>query len=295
MQKIVFAHIALFLANTIYAINYLYAKDVMEIGDISPTGFILLRVMGASILFFLIHFFFIKEKISKTDRLYLIICSVFGVVINMLCFFHGLDRTSEVNAALIMITTPLMVYIISCFLSREKWTVRRALGVLLGLFGAGFLILNSPKTVGGSSTMGDILVFVNAFSYAIYLIMIKSMMKKYHPLTVLKTIFLIGTIIILPFGWIDVPSVTDFSNMSLEVILKILFVILFTTCGAYFLNIFAVSYLRSSTVAFYIYLQPLLTTLFMIILGEDPFTMITVISAACIFTGVYFVIKRKKI
>ena len=212
----------------------------------------------------------------------------------MLCFFHGLDLTSEVNASLIMITTPLIVYVFSCFLSKEKWTLSRALGVFLGLFGAGFLILNSSEIDGGSSFLGDVLVFINALSYAIYLIMIKSMMKKYHLVTVLKTIFLIGFIIILPFGWTELPSIVEFADMTLEIWLKILFVVLFTTCGAYLLNIFAVSHLRSSTVAFYIYLQPLLTTLFLILLGHDPWTITMFVSASCIFIGVYFVIKRKK-
>ena len=165
--------------------------------------------------------------------------------------------------------------------------VSMILGVFLGLFGAGFLILNSSEIDGGSSFLGDVLVFINALSYAIYLIMIKSMMKKYHLVTVLKTIFLIGFIIILPFGWTELPSIVEFADMTLEIWLKILFVVLFTTCGAYLLNIFAVSHLRSSTVAFYIYLQPLLTTLFLILLGHDPWTITMFVSASCIFIGVY--------
>ena len=98
MQRIILPHIALFLANTIYAINYLFAKDVMP-DYISPTGFILLRVFGASLIFFIIHSFFIKEKIKKTDLLYIIVCAVFGVVINMLCFFEGLNLTTPINAS----------------------------------------------------------------------------------------------------------------------------------------------------------------------------------------------------
>ena len=291
MQRIILPHIALFLANTIYAINYLFAKDVMP-DYISPTGFILLRVFGASLIFFIIHSFFIKEKIKKKDLLYIIVCAVFGVVINMLCFFEGLNLTTPINASLIMITTPLIVYVISCFLSKKERTLKRFIGVLCGLFGAGFLITNGSFSL--SINIGDLLIFLNAVSYALYLILIKSMMRKYHPITVLKTIFLVGFIIICPIAFSDVADV-NFSVMPIDIFLKMLFVIVFTTCVAYFFNIYAISKLRPSTVAFYIYLQPLLATVFSILFGKDVLTFIKITSALFIFIGVYFVIKREKI
>ena len=124
MTKIIFSHIALIMANTIYAVNYLFAKDVMP-NYIQPSGFILVRVIGAAVIFSLIHALFIKEKIIKKDLWYLIICALFGVVINMLCFFEGLSITSPINASLIMITTPLIVYLISWILFKEEREYKR--------------------------------------------------------------------------------------------------------------------------------------------------------------------------
>ncbi len=289
MNRHIFPHIALFLANSIYAINYLFAKDVMP-DYISPTGFILLRVLGASIIFYIIHMFFIKEKVQRSDLLYIIVCAIFGVVINMLCFFEGSNITTPINASLIMITTPLIVYIISCFLSKKERTYRRFLGVLLGLFGAAFLITNGSFSF--EINFGDLLIFLNACSYAFYLILIKSMMKKYHPITVLKTLFLIGLIIILPIGWPHISNIGPISIIPIDIIFKALFVIICTTCVAYFLNIYAISRLRATTVAFYIYLQPLLATLLSIVLGKDNLTLIKIVAASFIFIGVYFVVKR---
>ena len=253
MTKIIFSHIALIIANTIYAVNYLFAKDVMP-NYIQPSGFILVRVIGAAVIFSLIHALFIKEKIIKKDLWYLIICALFGVVINMLCFFEGLSITSPINASLIMITTPLIVYLISWTLFKEEREYKRFTGVVLGLFGAAILITNGSSQFK-IDNFGDVLIFLNAVSYAIYLILIKSMMKKYHPITVLKIIFLVGLIIIFPFGWHEL-SIVDFSILPTQIFLKVLFVVLFTTCIAYFLNIYAIRILKSSTVAFYIYLQP---------------------------------------
>ena len=116
-------------------------------------------------------------------------------------------------------------------------------------------------------------------------------MKRYHPITVLKTIFLIGSLIILPFGWPELSNV-EFTLMPNSIILKVLFVILFTTCVAYFLNIYALSRLKSSTVALYIYLQPLLATALTILLGEDTLNKSKIVAGLFIFIGVYFVVKR---
>ena len=291
MTKIIFSHLALFSANSIYAINYIFAKDVMPY-YLGPYGFILLRVLGACLVFSLIHYFLVKEKIQKKDLGYLVMCALFGVVINMLCFFKGLSITSPINASLIMITTPLIVYIISCILSNEERSFKRFLGVFLGLIGAGLLISNGVSL--SINSLGDFLVFLNASSYALYLILIKKMMLKYHPVTVLKTIFLIGLVFILPIGWSEL-SLLSSTIVPLDIILKIIFVVLFTTCGAYFLNIYAISNLRASTVAFYIYLQPLLATLLSIAFSKDTLSTIKILAATFIFIGVYFVINRRVI
>jgi len=292
MKNLILPHLSLFLANTIYAVNYIFAKDVMP-QYIDPTGFILLRVIGASIVFFVLHTLFIREKLATQDLLYLLICAIFGVVINMLCFFEGLNLTSPINASLIMITTPLMVFLISCIISNKERQYTRFFGVILGLLGA-ILLITEGKTNFNTNSFGDILVFLNAFSYAIYLILIKSMMIKYHPITVLKTLFIIGSIVILPIGWSELIEI-KFLEMPLEILLKIVFVVLFTTCIAYFLNIYSISKLRSSTVAFYIYLQPLLATLLAVLLAKDTLTGLKLIAALFIFLGVYFVIKRTSV
>ena len=290
MSRVIFSHIALFIANIIYALNYILAKDVMP-EFISPKAFILIRIMGALVIFMFIHKVFIREKIDKKDMLYIIICALFGVVINMLCFFEGLSLTSPINASLIMITTPLLVYVIDVTFFNRHHTYGKLFGVVLGLIGA-FLLITEGNLNFGFHNIGDILVFLNASSYALYLILIKSMMQKYKPITVLAHLFFIGFIIVLPLGYAEFFEI-NFYLLPFDIILKVVFVVLCTTCLAYFLNIYAISNLHPSTVAFYIYLQPLLATIFSIILGKDFLTTITLLSAFFIFLGVYFVIQRE--
>jgi len=290
MLKNILPHIALFLSNTIYAINYIVAKDVMP-HYLEPRVFVFIRVAGAAIIFSYIHFFFIKEKVQYSDIFRLFLCALLGVVINMNCFFMGLSITSSINASLIMITTPIIVYVLSMFFLRER-SAKKAMGVILGFIGSVVLITDGGSADNMNSVIyGDILVLINATSYAFYLILVKSLMSKYHPLTVLKFIFLIGFVLLCAFSFKEIQSI-NFSQLPLNIFLKIGYVIFFTTCCSYFLNIYAISKVKASTVALYIYLQPLLATLISVSLGREELLTTQIISAVCIVIGVYLVIKR---
>ena len=140
MNKTLLAHSALLVANLIYAINYSFAKDVMP-DFIMPAGFILLRVIGALSLFALSYFLFVNEKVEKKDIFRLAICGVFGVAINQLLFFEGLNLTTPINAAIVMTINPILVIVLSFLIIKEAITFRKSLGILLGLVGASILIL----------------------------------------------------------------------------------------------------------------------------------------------------------
>ena len=291
MNKTVFAHISLFFANLIYALNYTFAKDVMP-DFIQPSGFILLRVLGAVILFSISYFVFVREKVQTKDLIHLAICGVFGVAINQLLFFEGLNLTTPINAAIILTTNPVLVMIISFLILKENITLRKGLGVTLGIIGASILILNDGNFSGNANFMlGNLFVFINALSYGLYLVFVKPLMQKYHPITVMFYVFAFGLLYVLPFGYHEL-SVVNFSSLPLKIIWEVLFVVVCTTFIAYLLNSVALQKLNPSTVSIYIYLQPVLASVFAILVGSDALDMNKIIAASIIFIGVYLVSVR---
>ena len=207
MNKIVLAHISLFVANLIYAVNYTFAKDVMP-DFIQPSGFILLRVIGAVTLFSLVYFLFMNEKVDKKDILRLAICGVFGVAINQLLFFEGLNLTTPINAAIIMTINPVLVLMMSSLILFEKINIRKGIGIALGLIGASTLIINGGDLSGNTGYMlGNMFIFINAASYGLYLVLVKPLMQKYHPITVMFYVFSFGLLYVLPFGYSELTVV----------------------------------------------------------------------------------------
>ncbi len=298
-NKRVLVHAGLVLVALIYGATFVLAKEVMP-DYLGPFGFIWVRVFCALLLLAGFHNIFIKESIrEKGDYLRLAICGFFGASANMMMFFQGLSYTSPINASLIMTSTPIIVLVVASLLIGERITLQKLIGITLGATGAIYLILNSPgseKAKIAASTwswLGDLLVFLNACSYATYLVIVKPLMQKYHPLTVVKWSFTFGLVYISPLG---IPQVleAEWSAMPATVLGSIAFVTIGTTFLAYILNAWALRYVSSAIVGSYIYLQPLFATFIAVLIGNYLLTIWQVLFGLLIFLGVYLVSKPDK-
>ena len=288
MSKRNLALIGATIVSIIYGVTFTIAKDVMPV-YIDAYGFILLRVGGSVILFWLIWLFMPKEKIVLTDFPRIIAAAFFGVAFNMLTFFKGLSLTSPISAAVIMVSTPMIVLTLSAIIMKERMQKRKVFGIVLGLVGTAFLILYG-KSIGNAThaELGNFLVLVNAISYGFYLIIVKKLMDKYNAFTFVKWIYLFGFIMVLPFGWSQFQTVS-WALVPMDICWKIGFVVVFSTFLTYLLNLLSMKELKPTTVAVFIYLQPLFATIFAISLGKDELSLVKIGSAVLIFGGVYLV------
>jgi len=194
-------HLALFTVGAAYAANHLLAKGLMP-DLVGPSGFIFIRVTGALSLFFLLALISGFEKIRREHWPRLMLCGLFGVGINQLFFFNGLNLTSPLNSALIITAIPIIVLIMSAILLKNRITSRKLIGILLGAAGAVTLIYlgKSSEAKAVSSLKGDLFILINATSYSIYLVIVKPIMTYYKPITVITWVFFIGWLVVTPFG-----------------------------------------------------------------------------------------------
>lgn len=286
-------HIYLLIVALIYGANYTIAKDVMASGLIQPLAFILCRVLAAVVLFWATSIFF-KEKIERKDHSILMICALTGVVINQTLFFYGLHLGSIIHASLIMTATPILVVAVSWIMLKEEITFFKVGGVLLGCSGAIMLILQAKATgTSLNEPLGNTFIFINAVSFAIYLVLVKRLTHKYHPVTISKWVFLYGSILCVPMGLQQIRDVvwSDFDILSWT---GFLYVLIFTTFLAYLLNALALKQVSASIVSVYIYLQPLIAVLIALALQKDQLDGIKILAATLIFSGVYLSGKKKK-
>ena len=289
------ALILIFIVQIIYGLNFTFANDVIDGNFIKPYGFILLRVFGATCLFWLLSIATPKEKIERKDFLKLFVASIFGIAINMLMFFKGFQYTTPIHASVIMVISPIIVLILSSFFLNERITPLKITGVILGFSGAVFLSVygKSPK-VGDNVLLGNFLVFVNATSFSIYIVLIKKLTTKYHPFTFIKWLFLFGFFLVLPFGYGELMEV-EWNNFNPYITFSVLFVIVCSTFLNYLFNPIGLRHLKASTVSSFIYLQPVVAVIFAVIMKSDTFDWVKLISCLLIFSGVYLATLKPKL
>ena len=286
------ALIALFITALIYGVTFTIAKDVMPL-YIKPYGFILLRVLGATIVFWIVGTFIKAKKIEKSDYKKILLTAFFGVGLNMLTFFKGLSLTTPISASVIMVTSPILVLIFSSILLKEKLVQRKIIGIFIGLIGAIILIIygNNSDTDARNRTLGNLLVFINAASYGLYLVLVKNLIKKYNPIVFIKWLYLFGLLFVTPFGFMELTEV-HWQIMPTSIYYKAGFVVLFTTCITYLFNLFALSKLKPTTVSVFIYLQPVIASMYALFVGSDSLNTIKILATLLIFLGVYLVTKQ---
>ncbi len=284
------AHLALLAVALIYGLNYTFAKGVMP-HYITPLSFILVRAIGATALFWLTARLFHWEKVARKDLGRMAVCGVFGVACNQMLFFEGLNLTTPISAAVMMTVNPILVLVMSAIILKESLRLGRIVGIVLGIAGALFLITRGGQVgdiLSSDKSLGNLLVLLNALSYGIYLVLVKPLMRKYKAITVIRWVFLFGLLMVLPFGLPRLGEI-DWMAMPPSIAWSVVFVVVCTTYLAYLFNVYALKTVSSTTVSFYIYLQPLFAALTAIALGRDEITVTLLLSALLLFAGVYLV------
>jgi len=275
----------------LYGANYSIMKTVTP-QYLNPFGFLVARV-GVAVVCFMAVGFLVGEKVNwREDGWRLFLSALFGVGINMICFFKGLSLTTAINGSIIMTLTPIMVFITSLVVLKEKLIGRKVIGLILGLAGAFLIIYKRDISISQGNWFGDLLIFINALSYGAYLVIVKPLLTKYKPITIARWAFFFGFFIILPFGWNEIQEV-NWAVIPTQIYINMTYVIIGVTVIVYFVNIWAMKKVSPSTVGAYIYVQPVFATIIAALFFDEVLTLKHLIAAIMVFSGVWLVIKKR--
>jgi drug/metabolite transporter (DMT)-like permease len=287
------AHLALLAANLIYGLNFSIAKSVMP-GFIKPLALVSVRSLLTAILFWTTSLFLPKDKVLRKDLFYLLACSFFGVVFNQILFLAGLNLTTPINSSIILSVNPVAAFVFAAIILKERISLIRGIGLAVGLSGILMLILHEGRPDLGSSTfLGNLYTLVNTLSWAFYTVIIKRMLEKYHPVTVMKWTFLFGMIANIPAGYSEWTT-TAWSEITLNGWFAIGFVVVFATYLGYLLISFGLKRLSPTIVSSYTYMQPVVAAIIASIAGQDSLNMVKIFSSILIFSGVFLVSRQQK-
>lgn len=285
-------HLALLCSSIFFGLNFVIAKDLMN-GAIDPVGLNALRFLAGAGAFWFISLFMKPEKVNKRDLLILLGGSALGLMLNQILFIQGLSRTSSINASIISTTVPMITMVFAAIILKERITVLKIVGVVIGGVGAIFLILSSLHSFDKESTLlGDMLCLASCAAYSSFLVVTKPISQRYSPVTVMKWMFLFAAVLIVPFSLNSVTTI-HFAGFDTQNVLSLGFVLIFATIVPYFLIPVAQKRLSPTTQAMYNYVLPIVATALAVYMGSNTLTVSKVIAALLVFVGVYIVTRSK--
>ena len=285
-------HMALLAVQFLFGTWPIIGKIALR--SLPSTGLVALRVAGAAIFLLMLRSATKYVRLeSKGDYARLALYSLLGVVLNQFLFVKGLELSTVINATLLSTVIPVFTLITGITLGYERASWRKAMGIALAAGGVIYLVNPAQADFSGQTTLGNLLLVANALAYGAYIAISQLMVLRYGALTVITWIFLFGCVATLPIGGYYLAQ-APLTEVSAGVWLAVLYIILFPTVGAYYLNAWALQRVSPSTVAVYIYLQPLIAfALAPLILGERGDAR-TIVAALLIFAGVAVVTWRTR-
>ncbi len=289
------AHLALLGTNVFFAINLSAIKFIVNEGFAKPFAINIIRVGLTTVLLWILFIFKpVKSLINKKDLGRFSLCALTGVAVNQLLFVKGLSLTFSIHAALLMLTTPILIVMIAAWILKERLNKFKISGLVLGITGAVILVTSKENFGEGSKAyLGDLLIISNAIAYTFYFILVKPLMKSYDPILIIRVIFTIGFFMMLPFCWQEFNEVSWYTFTPLAWT-NLGLVVITGTFLAYLFNVYGIKILGASIAGSYIYSQPIFAAAIAISFLGESLTATKLAAAACIFLGLYLSNKTLK-
>lgn len=287
------AHLSMLVAEAIWGLMAPIGKQAMTHG-IDGLSMVSFRVLGGAILFWLTSLFTKHEHVPLRDILLLGLAGVFGLVCNQCLYTIGLSITSPINSSIVTTSMPIFAMLLAFIILKEPLTLQKVGGVLTGCCGAVILVLTSLSATNSKvgNIWGDLMCLGAQLSFALYLSLFSSLLRRYSVFTVNKWMFLWATFLIWPFSAHHVMAI-DWEHIAPATWWQTGYVVLFGTYVGYIFIMVGQHALRPTVVSIYNYVQPLVAVVVSVLLGISVFTPMQALAVLLVFSGVWLVVKSK--
>lgn len=289
-------HLAIFTASVLWGAMSPIAKDVMLSGVIPPLALSAIRITGGMLVFWMAGLFLPKDivddgRISRKDIWKILLMSVFIISLNQGLYIVGIGFTTPFEATVMTTMTPVFTMLLAAIFLSLPMTVMKVSGVALGLAGALLLAFGSrgeTTEIAKAPLVGNLMCLGAQICAAVYYTFFRDIISRYQPFTLLKWLFLAGTVTWLPFTWTSLQSIR-FELINATLIVQLAYIIIFPTFLSYLLMVYSQQRLKPTSVSMYSYIQPLTAAVIASLMGLTAFTVANIAESIMIFGGVAMV------
>ena len=284
-------HLACFTAYAIFGFNIIICKDLTSSKLIPPIVLFCLRSLGAGSLFWLLSLFMPAEKVDKKDYIRIFAAALLGFFTCQLTFLIGISHITPMDCSIMTALSPIYTMIIAAIVLKEPLTFKKAGGVAVSFAGVIYLILSRGDLASGTAQttpFGILMIFLNVFSFSMYLGIFKPLIGKYSVVTFMKWIFLFAFAVTVPFTAKEIVTL-DWNAIPSIQLAELAYLIVCATFITYFLIPLGQKRIRPTLVSMYSYVQPIIAIVISIWIGMDTLSWQKVLAAIMVFGGVIIV------
>lgn len=279
---------ALILANIIWGAASPIFKLSLE--NIPPYTLAFIRFFLASlILGFILRKNWQLPAMNLKDELLVASNAVFGITINIIFFFLGLQRTYSINAPVIASAAPILTLIFAMMFLGEPFERRKLAGMLLGVVGILAIIFEPLLQTGiDGSITGNIFLVIATLGAVVAGLTGRVVFQKYDPLVLTLWTFVIGTISFLPFAlveWVTIPGILK--SLDWRGYLGIVYGAIFSSSIAYTIANWGLSKISATDSSLFTYIDPVAGAILAVILLHEPITVPFLFGSTLIFIGIF--------
>lgn len=275
---------ALILIQVLFGLNYAISKVI--VGQFPPLVWASIRIIISASVMLAVTLALGRPHPRGGRKFFvpLIGFALLGTIINQASFLVGLRHTTATNSAVLNSLIPVFTLLLVTIRGQEPLTLRRGIGFLLALSGVLVIRRVENLSLGDATLFGDLLTILNCLSYACFLSFGKKFAETHDRLWTTTWLFIYGAVGITLLSLPDWQGI-QWPQLDAGMWGAMTFSVLGATLTTYFLNVWTLSYVKSSQVAIFIYLQPVVAAVFAWFwLSEVP-TLRTLVSSVLIFLG----------
>jgi len=284
------AFLALIPAQILFGSLPVIGKIVLAV--IPPMGLVGIRVAVTAAILITIQAFrrrlWLKEK---GDYWKLAVLSLFGVVLNQFFFISGLSLTTASNTSLLAVMIPVFALAVGSIAGFEKLTWVKIVGIVFAALGVVLLIDPRKASFSSQTTIGDIYIIINCLAYGTYVATSKKVITRNGTFRSMMWVFIFASFICVPVGAVSLSKI-DLAAVPTYVWLISIYIAIGATAAPYLLNAWALQKVNPSTVAVFVYLQPILGFALAVAYLGESIGPIFVLAAGMIFAGVFLVTRK---
>lgn len=218
-----------------------------------------------------------------------------GIFLYNLCFFFATKHAPIIKSSLVIAANSPLIAIASGIFLKEKITVKNTVGMVSAMIGALYIITDGKISI--LFTLGferiDLVLLTACFSWVVYTVLGRSVMKKFSPLTTTTYATGFGTLMLLPFALLNTTK-EQIANSGWDVWVSVIYVAVIVSVISFIWWYKGIQKIGAAKASVYINVMPLSATVMAALFLGEQLTIFHGIGAVLIFGGVYLNMNKKQ-